>query len=55
VAASLSPAVLLLVMALAFWAYCIAAALARARVVILEREVHTAWARQTIHSTGAPA
>ena len=36
------------VMALAFWAYCIAVALMRVRVVILEREHHTAWASRTL-------
>ena len=35
----------MLVMALAFWAYCIALALMRMRVIILDRERHTAWAR----------
>ena len=35
----------MLVMALAFWAYAIAVALARLRVVILEREQHAQWAR----------
>jgi len=35
----------MLVMALAFWAYVIAIALARLRVVILEREQHAQWAR----------
>ena len=35
----------MLVMALAFWAYCIAVSLARLRVVILEREQHTQWVR----------
>ena len=35
----------MLVMALAFWAYAIAMALARLRVVILEREQHAQWAR----------
>ncbi|MEO7337663.1 MAG: heme ABC transporter permease, partial [Caldimonas sp.] len=34
------------VMALAFWAYCIAIALARLRTTILERERHAAWTRQ---------
>ncbi|MBC8055489.1 MAG: heme ABC transporter permease [Rhizobiales bacterium] len=38
----------MLVMALAFWAYCIAVSLARVRVVILERERHATWARQAI-------
>lgn len=35
----------MLIMALAFWAYCIAVSLARLRVVILEREQHTQWVR----------
>ena len=35
----------MLVMALAFWAYVITIALARLRVVILEREQHAQWAR----------
>lgn len=38
----------MLVMALGFWAYCIAVSLARLRVVMLERDRHTAWARQAI-------
>jgi heme exporter protein C len=38
----------MLVMALGFWAYCIAVSLARVRVVMLERERHAAWARQAI-------
>ncbi len=38
----------MLVMALAFWAYSIAVSLMRARVILLERESHTAWARQTL-------
>lgn len=41
----------MLVMALGFWAYSIAVVLARARLVVLERERHTGWARQAI---GAP-
>jgi heme exporter protein C len=36
----------MLVMALAFWMYCIAVALMRVRSVILERERHAQWARQ---------
>jgi heme exporter protein C len=36
----------MLVMALAFWMYSIAVALARSRVIILERERNTRWARQ---------
>ena len=35
----------MLIMALAFWAYCIAVSLARLRVVILEREQHAQWVR----------
>ena len=35
----------MLVMTLAFWAYAIAIALTRLRVVILEREQHAQWAR----------
>ncbi|CAN5906125.1 heme ABC transporter permease CcmC [soil metagenome] len=35
----------MLVMALAFWAYCIAVSLARLRVTMLERERHATWAR----------
>ena len=42
----------MLVMALGFWAYCIAVSLARVRVVMLERERHVAWAR---HEIGAMA
>jgi heme exporter protein C len=38
----------MLVMALGFWAYSIAAVLARARIVVLERERHAPWARQAI-------
>ena len=38
----------MLVMALALWAYCIAVTLMRLRVIMLERERHTAWARQAI-------
>ena len=40
----------MLVMTLGFWAYCVGAALARARLVILERERHAAWAWQAIAS-----
>jgi len=38
----------MLVMALAFWGYCIALALMRVRVIMLERERHTAWARDAM-------
>lgn len=40
----------MLVMALAFWAYCIAMSLARLRVSMLERERHTGWARQAMEA-----
>jgi heme exporter protein C len=36
----------MLIMALAFWMYSIAAALMRVRSIILERERHTDWAKQ---------
>ena len=36
----------MVIMVLAFWMYCIAAALTRVRVIILERERHTEWVRQ---------
>ncbi len=42
----------MLVMALAFWAYCIAVSLARLRVVILEREQHAHWARAELKAIG---
>ena len=35
----------MLLMSLAFWAYCIAVALARTRTLILERERHASWVR----------
>jgi len=35
----------MLIMALAFWAYCIAAALTRARAIVLERERSSEWVR----------
>jgi heme exporter protein C len=38
----------MLVMALAFWMYSIAVTLARARVIILEREQGTRWVRQLL-------
>jgi len=38
------------VMALAFWAYCIAVALVRVRVIILERERSAGWARHTLEA-----
>jgi heme exporter protein C len=38
----------MLVMVLAFWMYSIAVALARTRVIILEREHHTRWASQQL-------
>jgi heme exporter protein C len=45
----------MLIMALAFWMYCIAMALARVRVIILERERHAAWARRELSLAGAAA
>ena len=39
----------MLVMVFAFWAYAIAAALMRVRIVILERERSSAWARELGH------
>jgi len=40
----------MLVMALACWAYCIAAALLRVRSIIVEREAHTAWVKDLARS-----
>jgi heme exporter protein C len=40
----------MLVMALASWMYCIAVALARVRLIMLERERHAPWARQALGS-----
>ena len=40
----------MLVMALAFWAYCIAVTLMRVRVIMLERERHTAWASSALRA-----
>ncbi len=46
-APSMAPPMLIgmLVMALAFWMYCVAVALVRLRTTMLERERHTAWVR----------
>ena len=38
----------MLLMALSFWAYTIAVTLRRARCIVLERERHTDWVRQTL-------
>jgi heme exporter protein C len=38
----------MLIMALALWAYCFAVVFARVRVIILERERDTAWARKIL-------
>jgi heme exporter protein C len=38
----------MLVMTFAFWAYCFAVTLARLRVIVLEREQHTAWVRREL-------
>jgi heme exporter protein C len=45
----------MLVMALAFWMYSIAVSLMRVRVILLEREQHTDWARQAMMDAGAAA
>ena len=49
-APSMAPPMLIgmLVMALAFWMYCIAVALVRLRTIMLERELHTAWVRDVM-------
>ncbi len=49
-APSMAPPMLIgmLVMALAFWMYCIAVALVRLRTIMLERERHTAWVRDVM-------
>lgn len=46
-APTMAPAMLagMLIMSLAFWMYCIATTLARARSLVLQRERHTAWAQ----------
>jgi heme exporter protein C len=41
----------MLLMALAFWMYAVAVALMRLRTITLERERHTAWARQALEAT----
>ena len=38
----------MLVMALGFWAYCLAVTLVRLRTTILERERHTAWVKRVV-------
>ena len=52
-APSMAPPMLIgmLVMSLAFWAYCIAVSLARTRVIILERERHAQWAQAQLRAT----
>ena len=40
----------MLIMALAFWAYAIAISLMRLRCIVLERERHTDWVKQTLGS-----
>jgi heme exporter protein C len=42
----------MLLMALAFWAYAIAVALARVRNIILQRERHTEWVRHALEQRG---
>lgn len=41
----------MVLVALAAWAYCIAMGLARARVLLLERERHTAWAQAALRTS----
>ena len=38
----------MLVMALAFWMYCLVVALIRLRVILLERDPHTTWVKQVL-------
>jgi heme exporter protein C len=38
----------MLLMALAFWMYAIAVALARVRNILLEREAHTDWVQHAV-------
>lgn len=38
----------MLIMVVAFWMYAVAAALARVRNIILERERHTEWVRHAV-------
>ena len=38
----------MLIMSLAFWAYCIAVTLMRVRSIILERERNTSWVRDMV-------
>jgi heme exporter protein C len=45
----------MLVMALAFWCYTIAVALARARLLVLEREAHAPWAAAARQALGSRA
>lgn len=42
----------MLIMALGFWAYTIAAAFSRVRSIILERERNTTWARELVAESG---
>jgi heme exporter protein C len=43
----------MLLMVLACWMYCIAAALTRARAILLEREAGSAWVRELAHGSSA--
>ena len=38
----------MLIMVFAFWMYSLAAALYRCRILIIERERHTQWVRETL-------
>jgi heme exporter protein C len=40
----------MMVMSLAFWMYCIAVALARTRILVLDRERHAAWAQRELEA-----
>ena len=42
----------MLIMALAFWSYSIAAALHRVRTILLERERRAEWARELLAAEG---
>jgi heme exporter protein C len=45
----------MLIMTLAAWCYCIAAALHRVRSIIIEREGHSPWGRRLLAAGAAPA
>ena len=45
----------MLVMALAFWMYCLAVAAMRLRVILLERDLHATWVHQVLGKLSAGA